>query len=159
MKRNSTGLIQKCEVAKVLIRLPAAEGAAPSLRNGSRVQACAANVAHGRAGNSEVPGDASHAPEKEEAAVGHGQRLCERAGDEIRTRDIQLGKLSLYQLSYTRFGIDDVVILNIDSRSDQMVRPRFLLTNYPQLRLTEREFNLTLKGRLQPCLSENGSTR
>ena len=25
------------------------------------------------------------------------------AGDGIRTRDIQLGKLTLYQLSYTRF--------------------------------------------------------
>ena len=25
-----------------------------------------------------------------------------RAGDEVRTRDIQLGKLTLYQLSYTR---------------------------------------------------------
>lgn len=28
-----------------------------------------------------------------------------RAGDEVRTRDIQLGKLTLYQLSYTRKGI------------------------------------------------------
>ena len=25
-----------------------------------------------------------------------------RAGDEVRTRDIQLGKLTLYQLSYAR---------------------------------------------------------
>ena len=27
-----------------------------------------------------------------------------RAGDEIRTRDIQLGRLTLYQLSYSRKG-------------------------------------------------------
>ena len=27
-----------------------------------------------------------------------------RAGDETRTRDIQLGRLKLYQLSYSRFG-------------------------------------------------------
>ena len=26
-----------------------------------------------------------------------------RAGDEVRTRDLQLGRLSLYQLSYSRF--------------------------------------------------------
>ena len=98
-------------------------------------------------------------PKKEKAAVRFGQRLWERAGDEIRTRDIQLGKLSLYQLSYTRCGITDCVILNIDSRSDQMVRPRFLVIDYPQLRLTEREFNLTPKDHSQPFLSENGSTR
>ena len=30
-----------------------------------------------------------------------------RAGDEVRTRDIQLGRLTLYQLSYSR------IILNI----------------------------------------------
>ena len=28
--------------------------------------------------------------------------LIKRAGDEARTRDLQLGRLSLYQLSYTR---------------------------------------------------------
>ncbi len=28
------------------------------------------------------------------------------AGDEVRTRDNQLGKLVLYQLSYTRIGAD-----------------------------------------------------
>ena len=27
---------------------------------------------------------------------------CQRAGDEVRTRDLQLGRLSLYQLSYSR---------------------------------------------------------
>ena len=27
---------------------------------------------------------------------------CQRAGDEVRTRDIQLGRLTLYQLSYSR---------------------------------------------------------
>ncbi len=35
----------------------------------------------------------------------HGIRGCPDplgAGDEIRTRDIQLGKLTLYQLSYSR---------------------------------------------------------
>jgi hypothetical protein len=34
------------------------------------------------------------------------------AGDEIRTRDPQLGRLMLYQLSYTRpqFGIADLVM-------------------------------------------------
>jgi hypothetical protein len=29
--------------------------------------------------------------------------LIKRAGDEARTRDLQLGRLSLYQLSYSRF--------------------------------------------------------
>ncbi len=32
-------------------------------------------------------------------------RLRTRAGDEARTRDLQLGRLSLYQLSYARFYI------------------------------------------------------
>ena len=30
------------------------------------------------------------------------ERLCLRAGDRVRTGDIQLGKLALYQLSYAR---------------------------------------------------------
>ena len=29
-----------------------------------------------------------------------------RAGDEIRTRDVQLGRLTLYQLSYSRNATD-----------------------------------------------------
>jgi hypothetical protein len=29
---------------------------------------------------------------------------CSGAGDEARTRDIQLGRLKLYQLSYSRFA-------------------------------------------------------
>ena len=33
-------------------------------------------------------------------------RLGGRAGDEIRTRDIQLGRLMLYQLSYSRLNPD-----------------------------------------------------
>ena len=39
--------------------------------------------------------------------VSRGARLkiyLLRAGDEVRTRDIQLGKLTLYQLSYARSG-------------------------------------------------------
>lgn len=31
-----------------------------------------------------------------------GSSIKKRAGDEIRTRDPQLGRLTLYQLSYTR---------------------------------------------------------
>ena len=31
-------------------------------------------------------------------------RVFRRAGDEIRTRDIYLGKVSLYQLSYARMS-------------------------------------------------------
>gem|GEM_PF-3651416 len=31
-----------------------------------------------------------------------------RAGDEARTRDIQLGKLTLYQLSYTRMSVRNI---------------------------------------------------
>jgi hypothetical protein len=34
--------------------------------------------------------------------VSVSQRVCAKAGDGTRTRDIQLGKLTLYQLSYTR---------------------------------------------------------
>ena len=33
-----------------------------------------------------------------------------RAGDEARTRDLQLGRLSLYQLSYSRVKVKNVVI-------------------------------------------------
>jgi hypothetical protein len=36
------------------------------------------------------------------AAGGRARRLATGAGDGIRTRDPQLGKLMLYQLSYTR---------------------------------------------------------
>ena len=32
--------------------------------------------------------------------------MKERAGDEVRTRDIQLGRLTLYQLSYSRLFFD-----------------------------------------------------
>ena len=32
--------------------------------------------------------------------------MIEKAGEGIRTLDIQLGKLTLYQLSYTRINID-----------------------------------------------------
>jgi hypothetical protein len=39
------------------------------------------------------------------ARSGHGWHCGrEEAGDETRTRDIQLGKLALYQLSYARDG-------------------------------------------------------
>ena len=34
-----------------------------------------------------------------------------KAGDGTRTRDIQLGKLTLYQLSYTRVGRDTIATL------------------------------------------------
>ncbi len=34
----------------------------------------------------------------------HRTDLVGGAGDEARTRDIQLGRLKLYQLSYSRFG-------------------------------------------------------
>ena len=37
-----------------------------------------------------------------------GQKIV-GAGDETRTRDIQLGRLTLYQLSYSRFGQIKVV--------------------------------------------------
>ena len=30
------------------------------------------------------------------------------AGDEVRTRDLQLGRLSLYQLSYSRLTVEEV---------------------------------------------------
>ena len=33
--------------------------------------------------------------------------IQKRAGDEIRTRDIQLGRLKLYQLSYSRLSIEN----------------------------------------------------
>ena len=36
------------------------------------------------------------------------QQNKKRAGDEVRTRDIQLGRLTLYQLSYSRFLIQYV---------------------------------------------------
>ena len=31
------------------------------------------------------------------------------AGNEIRTRDLNLGKVALYQLSYSRFQIDAII--------------------------------------------------
>ena len=34
-----------------------------------------------------------------------------RAGNEIRTRDVQLGKLTLYQLSYSRLDVNNVKLL------------------------------------------------
>jgi hypothetical protein len=37
------------------------------------------------------------------AGSGHG------AGDGIRTRDINLGKVALYQLSYSRAGLFDIL--------------------------------------------------
>ena len=37
--------------------------------------------------------------------LGHGFSKNLGAGDETRTRDIQLGRLTLYQLSYSRFSI------------------------------------------------------
>ncbi len=37
-------------------------------------------------------------------------RLKKRAGDEARTRDLQLGRLSLYQLSYSRFLNNDILM-------------------------------------------------
>ena len=42
------------------------------------------------------------APQRKTVAANDCQRLSKRAGDGARTRDIQLGKLVLYQLSYTR---------------------------------------------------------
>ena len=38
------------------------------------------------------------------------QELEIGAGDESRTRDLQLGKLSLYRLSYTRTAEDDNIV-------------------------------------------------
>ena len=47
--------------------------------------------------------------DKERPPVTGGRRCCDsrryfRAGDRVRTGDIQLGKLALYQLSYARNG-------------------------------------------------------
>lgn len=36
--------------------------------------------------------------------MSNGRQEVEKAGDETRTRDMQLGKLPLYQLSYARGG-------------------------------------------------------
>ena len=38
--------------------------------------------------------------------------LKHRAGDEARTRDLQLGRLSLYQLSYSRIHIISFIAFN-----------------------------------------------
>ena len=37
------------------------------------------------------------------------QHNKKRAGDEVRTRDIQLGRLTLYQLSYSRNTYEKIV--------------------------------------------------
>jgi hypothetical protein len=47
------------------------------------------------------------------------------AGDEIRTRDPQLGRLMLYQLSYTRPRNDEVGTLN----DELSVRSAFIVLN------------------------------
>ena len=44
----------------------------------------------------------------------HGTELCDSedsgAGDGIRTRDINLGKVALYQLSYSRSPVTDYIV-------------------------------------------------
>jgi len=46
------------------------------------------------------------ARKRKRLATSNLRQAFQRAGDGIRTRDIQLGKLVLYQLSYTRKGAD-----------------------------------------------------
>ena len=46
--------------------------------------------------------------------------IHKRADDEIRTRDIHLGKVVLYQLSYVRnIGVDFLAAFGISSRSNE----------------------------------------
>jgi len=45
----------------------------------------------------------SSLPRKRSTPELHRRRKQLRAGDETRTRDVQLGRLKLYQLSYSRF--------------------------------------------------------
>jgi hypothetical protein len=46
------------------------------------------------------------------------------AGDEVRTRDIQLGRLKLYQLSYSRRSLKNFATLSYTaSRSKSLVHP------------------------------------
>ena len=55
----------------------------------------------------------------------HPSSFHSGAGDEIRTRDPQLGRLMLYQLSYTRPRNDEVGTMN----DELPVRSAFIILN------------------------------
>lgn len=59
------------------------------------------------------------------------------AGDAIRTRDIQLGRLALYQLSYTRLGGGERWIRTIEGKTRQIYSLLPLATRQPRLKKVE----------------------
>ncbi len=82
------------------------------------------------------------------------------AGDGIRTRDIQLGRLKLYQLSYSRVGWWRVEDLNLCRRKpvDLQSTPIDHSGNPPFIVLSSLELARGLEP-LTPCLQGRCSTK
>ncbi len=67
-----------------------------------------------------------------------------RAGDEARTRDLQLGRLSLYQLSYSRIQYKSVVgasgLEPLDPKERIYSPPQLPLCDTPKITTVSRRF-------------------
>ena len=66
-------------------------------------------------------------------------RTYHGAGDEIRTRDPQLGKLMLYQLSYTRLSDRWPIITYLGASDSILIKKREPLIKAPFSRDCDRE--------------------